>query len=115
MRWRDSSACGCSWRNEAGFPRGPLTLVAVYSFFSNLLVVAISWSILELGHVLRPSAAGQIGKERERWVMFLIQDPYIPPKRAARGGSGIKPVFRACRTLFSAIRRVILHGLFAIP
>jgi hypothetical protein len=52
--------------------------------------------------------------------MFLNQDPYIPPRHkrhgfelVARSGSGIKRTFRACRALFSAIRRLILHGLFA--
>jgi hypothetical protein len=108
------------------FTLGTLRSWQFIHFFSNLLVVAITWSILELGHTgayglgSRPSAAGQIANERERWVMFLDQDPYIPPRHkrhgfelVARGGSGIERAFRACRALFSAIRcgiHAVLRG-----
>ena len=76
---------------------------------SNLLAPTISWSILELGHkgCLWIRIEAFCANERERWVMFLDQDPYIPPRPkrhgfelVARGGGGLDARFELVELCF---------------
>lgn len=113
-----------SCRSESrGSRSGPYTRGSSF-IFSNLLVVAISWSYLGLGHKgayrlgSRPSADGQT-PTTAKVVMFLIHDPYIPPRHkrqlfelVARAGSRIKRAFRLCRACFPLTKGSSYLGCF---
>ena len=108
---------------KAGFTLGALRSWQFIHFLKPTCsgyFLALSWIRAQGAYGLgsRPSADGQT-PTTAKVVMFLIHDPYIPPRHkrqlfelVARAGSRIKRAFRLCRACFPLTKGSSYLGCF---